>query len=342
MKRTLQIFIPAILITGMLLILIIYRQVFAPNVVIDNQTFMFHIPTGSRYEDVLELIEENDLLKNQRSFEWLSNKKNYPNHVYPGRYEILSGMNNNELIDMLRSGRQLPVQLVFNNVRTLAELAGIIGSQLEADSSGLIALFTDKTYISDLGLTQESFPSLFIPNTYEFYWNTEPNEFIRRMVREHQTFWNDQRIDLAGNIGMNSTQVSTLASIVEEETSIIDEMPIIAGVYINRLNSGIPLQADPTIKYALGDFTIQRILKRDLDVDSPYNTYKRRGLPPGPIRIPSIAALESVLNYQVHRYLYFCAREDFSGYHNFATTLSEHNSNARKYQDALNRRKIMQ
>ena len=200
--------------------------------------------------------------------------------------------------------------------------------------------FSNPTYINQLGYTLETFPTLILPNTYEVYWNIMPEQFIARMMKERRKFWNEERLAKAKALNMTPEEVATLASIVDEETNNNAEKPIVAGLYINRLKRNIPLQADPTVKFALGDFARKRILLADLEVESPYNTYKRTGLPPGPIRIATIAGIESVLNYARHNYIYMCAKEDFSGTHNFATTLSEHNANARRYQEALNKLNI--
>ena len=208
------------------------------------------------------------------------------------------------------------------------------------DSTAINEFLTNKVYIEHIGYTTATFPTLIIPNTYEFYWNIEPEQFMIRMIREHKKFWNKERLAKAKAINMTPEEVATLASIVDEETNNNNEKPIVAGLYINRLKRNIPLQADPTIKFAIGDFSRKRILNADLQIESPYNTYKNTGLPPGPIRIASIAGIESVLNHAKHNYIYMCAKEDFSGTHNFATTLSEHNANARRYQAALNKLNI--
>ena len=198
----------------------------------------------------------------------------------------------------------------------------------------------DSTWCDSLGFTRETIPALFIPNTYEIYWNVSPERFMARMKQEYNRFWTEERRKKAEALGLTPVEVSTLASIVEEESAVADEYPTIAGLYLNRLKAGMPLQADPTVKFAAGDFALQRILDKHLAIDSPYNTYKYAGLPPGPIRIPSIRAIDAVLNPAHHRYFYMCAKEDFSGRHNFAATLAEHNRNANRYRAELNRRKI--
>jgi UPF0755 protein len=267
-------------------------------------------------------------------------KKNYPRHVYPGRYILRGGTSNDRLVNMLRSGSQEPVKLVFNNIRSKEDLAGTLAEQIEADSAGILGLFSNVERIEENGLSPETAIGIFIPNTYEMYWNTSAEELFERMMREYRIFWNEERLSQARRIGLKPMEVITLASIVDEECLMREEEPSIAGVYINRLNRRMRLQADPTVRYAAGDMNITRVLKKHLLIESPYNTYRHGGLPPGPIVIPSISAIDAVLEYDRHDYLYFCAKEDFSGYHNFATTLAQHNENARSYQKALNRRKI--
>jgi UPF0755 protein len=260
--------------------------------------------------------------------------------VYAGRYELDSSMNNNEIIDKLRAGYQDPVKVIFNSIRTPEQLAGRISMQIEADSVDLVELFYNDSLIQNLGLKQETFTSIFLPNTYEFWWNTSAESFVKRMYKEYQRFWNEERKEKASKLNLTPEEVTTLASIVDEETYYNSEMPRVAGLYINRLRKRMHLQADPTLKFALGDFSIKRVLNVHKQIDSPYNTYRRYGLPPGPISIPSISAIDAVLNYESHSYLYMCAKPDFSGYHNFAKTLSQHNINAREYQRALNKERI--
>ena len=265
---------------------------------------------------------------------------NYDARVKPGNYAIRPGDSMRDICLRLLSGNQTPVKLVVPSVRTLDRLAGSVGKQLMTDSVTVMNLLTDAHFLDSLGYTAETIPCLFVPNTYEVYWTISPEQFVARMVRERNAFWTPARIAKAKAQGLTPNEVMTLASIVDEETIKNDEKPLVAGLYLNRLKRGMLLQADPTVKYALGEFELRRILYVHLQTDSPYNTYKYAGLPPGPIRIPSISGIESVLNPAKHSYLYMCAKEDFSGYHNFATTLSQHNDNARRYQQALNKRGI--
>ncbi len=318
-----------------------YQKIYEPNVVSDiEKTRYLYIPTNSNIDSVIVILKKKNYLSNTKSFIWLAEKKNYAAHIYPGRYLLTKGMNNNDLINLLRKGEQKPLKLIFNNIRTVEELAGCVGKQIEADSSEIIKLMLNNDYVKDLGFNKNTFSCIFIPNTYEFWWNTSAKAFINRMYKEYLKFWNPKRLEQAKNNNLSPQEVITIASIVDEETWKNDEMPRIAGVYINRLQRRIPLQADPTIKFAVGDFSIKRVLTKHLKVESPYNTYKHYGLPPGPISIPSIAAIDAVLNYEHHKYLYFCAKDDFSGYHNFAKNLNEHNRNARAYRRALNKKRI--
>lgn len=329
------------LILALFLLFRLYKTLFFPSVDLGNNGDKFlYIRTGSTYEEVISNLNMQELLSDKKGFEWLAKKKNYAANIHPGRYRIVKNMNNNELLNMLRAGTQEPLMLTFNNVRTLEELAGVIGRHLEPDSVEFITAFRDTKIMADHNFTKETFQAMFIPNSYEFYWNTSVKRFIERMSAEYVSFWSKGRFEKAVEIGYTPVQVSTLASIIDQETIYDDENPRIAGVFINRINSKIPLQSDPTIIFALSDFSIRRVLNKQKTIDSPYNTYTHRGLPPGPISIPSVSAIDAVLNYEKHDYLYFCAKENFSGYHNFAKTLSQHLENARLYQKALNKRKI--
>jgi len=317
-----------------------YSRVFVPNVALDTEHVIYYIPTGSGFEEVMTGLEEQGVIADVRSLRWVAKKKEYHENVKPGRYKIENGLSNNELVNLLRSGNQDPVMVVFNNVRTLAQLAGRISAYLEMDSVAFTSHLTDPELPVQYGYESETFSSMFIPNTYEFFWTTTPEEFTERMKRECESFWEGKRDRQLNELEMTREEVVTLASIVDEETLYDEENGTVAGVYINRLNQGIPLQADPTLKFALGDFSRQRILNVDKQIDSPYNTYKYKGLPPGPISIPSVAAIDGVLNFEKHNYIFFCAKSDFSGYHAFARTLAQHNQNAREYQRALNRNRI--
>jgi len=317
------------------------QKIFAPNVELTHKkSESFFVPTGATFEDVSGLLRVSGFLKNTESFVWLAKIKDYPERIHPGHYLIKDGMNNNELVNMLRAGLQTPVKLTFNNVRTREELAGKVSRIIEADSLSLQKALGDSTLLARYDFSPITIPAMIIPNTYEIWWNTDAEEFIDRMHREYKQFWNETRLEKAQKSGMTPKEIATLASIVDEETIKSDEKATVAGLYVNRLKKGLRLQADPTIKYVLGDFTINRVLSRDLEIDSPFNTYMYRGLPPGPIRYPSVSGIEAVLNHENHDYLYMCAKDDFSGYHNFAKTLRQHNINAAKYRRALSQRRI--
>ena len=319
----------------------VYKGIKEPNVNLElDKPVYIYIPTGSDFKDVINILYNNNLIINRASFEWVAEKKMYSSNVKPGKYRITSGMSNNSLINLLRSGRQESVRLVFNKVRTKELFAGIISKQIEMDSASLVKRLYDTEYLKKYSKNSETAMTLFIPNTYEFYWNTDADGFIERMNNESERFWNKSREKKAKKLKMSREEVITLASIVEEETIKNDEKRRLAGVYINRLNKRMRLQADPTVKFAIGDFNIKRVLNKHLEFESPYNTYRNAGLPPGPICIPSITSIDAVLDSESHKYLYFCAKDDFSGYHTFAKTLKQHNQNAAKYRAALNRNRI--
>ena len=297
------------------------------------------IPTGSDFSRVMDSLRAGDLLRNETLFRTMARAKGLDRRVSPGRYELKQGMGYSEVINRIQSGLQSPVRITFHNIRTMDRLAAVLSRQIELDSMTLVEAFANDSIVVAYGYTPQTFMAMFIPNTYEVYWNCSVDDLLQRMKRESDRFWASRDAKLA-RCGLTRNEVITLASIVYEETKRQSEMPVVAGVYINRLRRGMPLQADPTVKFALGDFSLRRILHKHLEVDSPYNTYRVTGLPPGPICMPSIAAIDAVLNYQEHDYLYFCAKEDLSGAHNFARTLAEHNRNARAYAAALNRLKI--
>lgn len=328
------------LIVMVLVVYNLYSRIFVPNVTLDAEHAIFYIPTGSDFEYVIDHLEDEGIIDDRRSFRWVAIKKGYDRNVRPGRYKIRHGSSNNDVVNLLRSGSQDPVMVVFNNIRTLDQLAGKVSGYLEPDSADFAEWFAREDQPAKYEFDRVNFSSMFIPNTYEFYWNTTPEAFADRMHREYEKFWQGERDRKARRMEMSRSEVITLASIVDEETLFDDENSRVAGVYINRLERGIPLQADPTLRFALGDFTVKRILNAYKQIDSPYNTYKYKGLPPGPISIPSVTAIDGVLDYEKHHYYYFCAKADFSGYHAFARTLSEHNRNARQYQEALNRNRI--
>ncbi len=322
----------------------LYSRVYQPNIVFPENTKekYIYIPTDADFVTVVKVLSENGLLINSNSFEWLAKQKKYTTNIKAGRYKVNRALNNNELVNLLRSGKQPPIKVTFNNLRTKEQLAGRIANQIEADSFSILSYITDTVFQQKLALDNNNISCLFIPNTYEFYWNTSAEQFVNRMLKEYKSFWDSTRKAKADKIKLNYYEVATLASIVEKEQNIKrDERPVIAGLYLNRIKKKMKLESDPTLIFALGDFSIKRVLNKDKKVDSPFNTYKHKGLPPGPICIPSINAIDAVLNASSHKYIFMCAKEDFSGYHNFAKTYAKHLLNARKYQKALNKRKIM-
>lgn len=319
----------------------LYKQIFAPNIQVNKDKDQFvYIPTGSTFFDVQRILHDHQLLRSNSSFQWVAERMGYTKKIKPGRYRIKRGMNNKELITLLRSGRQTPVKVTFHNVRTIFDLCGVVGSQLEADSFSLANLLTNPAFLKQNQLNTDNVLTTFIPNTYEFYWNTSATQFFDRMQKEYTKFWTSQRLKKANLLGLTTREVSILASIVEKETTRDDEKPVIAGVYLNRIKKGWKLEADPTLVFALGDFTIRRVLNEHKEIDSPYNTYMYEGLPPGPICLPSTSSINAVLDYRLHQYMFFCAKDDFSGYHAFASTYAKHLLNARRFQKELNRRNI--
>ena len=298
-----------------------------------------YIPTGSNLDDVVAIIKAQQILNNTESFKWVASKMNFKN-IKPGKYKITKGLSNIELVRLLRSGKQEPIKLTFQNIRLKTDFAGYIGKNFEIDSSAFLNMLDSIDLVRQYGFDEETIFCMFIPNTYELYWNTSKEKFFERMQKEYVKFWNTERLTQAKAIGLSPVQVSILASIVDQEALLNREMVRIAGVYMNRLNRGIKLEADPTVIFANGDFTVKRVLYKLLQKDSPYNTYKYIGLPPGPICMPSVAAIDAVLHFEKHNYIYFCAKEDFSGLHNFASNVTEHQMNARKFQQALNNRGI--
>lgn len=306
--------------------------------VADNGIIYIH--QDDSFETIVQILLHKSYLKNEYTFRKIAILKKYPQYIKPGRYRLTDGMNNNQLINQLRAGNQDAVHFTFNNIRTLNDFAKILSLQLPIDTANFLQLATDTAFIGKYGFNANNFIGMFIPNTYQIFWTITPIEFINRMHKEYNKFWNPERIAKAQNIGLSPIEIVTIASIVEEETNVVCEYPIIAGVYINRLKKGWPLEACPTLKFALGDFTIKRILDKHQEIDSPYNTYKNIGLPPGPIRMASPKVIDSVLNYEHHNYMFFCAKSDFSGTHHFSRTLKEHNKYAAEYHKALNRMKI--
>jgi UPF0755 protein len=286
-KNKIRFILSGIGIVTVVIVLLVYRNLFGVSIKVDNKKIIY-IPTGSSYEQVLDTIYSKLNIEDRKVFDWVAKKKNYPVLIKPGRYVIENDLSYIELINLLRSGRQKPVRITFNNIRTLNQIAGKIGKQIETDSTRIINFLSDDSNYSSDGFTKENIIALFIPDTYEIYWNTDARGLYKRMLKEYNSFWDDQRLAKAKEKGLNPKEVAILASIIDDEVVKAEEKPRIAGVYLNRLKRGMPLQACPTIKFAMNDFTITRVLNKHLEVDSPYNTYKHTGFPPGPIGCPSI------------------------------------------------------
>ncbi|MDP3452948.1 MAG: endolytic transglycosylase MltG [Bacteroidales bacterium] len=333
MKRLLVIILLVCSLVGGVVVLHMWNTLFKPNT--NPGTSFIYIKTGNELSDLLTSLDTCGRIINQASFKRASDYEDLKN-IKPGRYKITSGMSNRDLIRMFRLGLQTPHNLTLSgNINGIERLASIISGRIESDSATVMEVLTNQSLIDSLGFNKYTFPGMFLNNTYEIYWTTKPKDLIIRLKREYEKFWNNDRRSKAAQLGLTPQEVGTLASIVAMESNLSREHAIIAGVYINRIKIGMPLQADPTIKFALNDPSVKRILIRHLSIDSPYNTYKYRGLPPGPIVIPSPSIIDSVLNYSKHKYLYFCANPSFDGSHSFASTLTEHNRNARAYHNAL-------
>jgi UPF0755 protein len=318
-----------------------YRTNYASNVALQDKVAYLYVRPGADFNEVLDSLRSLQILKNEHTFIKVAKRKNYPGNIRTGRYKLADGMNNKDLVHVLMLGMQEPVRLTLSgNIRTNRRLAVLLSRYIEPDSLDILQALNDTHLTATYGFTPATIMGMFIPNTYEVYWNINVSALMQRMKKEYVAFWNAERCEKAAAMQFTPQEAVTLASIVCEESLKADEMPRIAGVYVNRLRKGIPLQADPTLKYAAGDFTLRRVLDRHKAIDSPYNTYKHAGLPPGPICVPPPVAIDAVLNYEAHQYLYFCAKADFSGYHSFSRTLAQHNEYARAYQQALSRNRI--
>ena len=343
-KRKIQVGLILFLLGFSVALLLFYRyyqKIYQPAVQLEQAEGYYYIHSNWDFKTLVQDLYQKKIIVDTASFIWVAKQKSFTKPK-AGRYQINDGMSNNQLVNLFRSGKQLPVKLSFNSLRSKQALSSRVAEQIEADSAQLMQLLEDPETASKYGFTKRTFICMFLPNTYEFYWDTQAADFIARMAKEYKRFWNQERISKAKALNLSQSEVSILASIVQaEQMAHPDERPKVAGLYINRLRRGMRLQSDPTLIYALGDFSIKRVLNRHKAVDSPYNTYKYTGLPPGPIYLPDRSSIEAVLNYQKHDYLYMCAKADFSSYHNFSKSLRQHNIYARQYQRELNRRKIM-
>ncbi|NNE02320.1 MAG: endolytic transglycosylase MltG, partial [Eudoraea sp.] len=331
------------LVIGSFFAYMVYNAFFSPNTTFMNEEAFVYIPSKASFMDVKEMVAP--LLDDIESFEAVAQRKQYSNNIKAGKYRIGKGMTNNEIVNALRSGN-IPVKVSFNNQETIEDLAGRIATQIEADSISLVEAFKEPEFLKEEGLDKETGIIIYIPNSYEFFWNTSAEDFRNRMLNEFHRFWNEKRQGKAKAAGLKIEEVMTLASIVHKESAKVDERPRVAGVYLNRLKRGMLLQADPTVIYALKrhlknyDTIIKRVLYKDLELDSPYNTYKYAGIPPGPITMPDISAIDAVLNAEQHNYLYFVANVEKFGYHKFAKTLTQHNRNKTQYIRWINSQNI--
>jgi UPF0755 protein len=322
-----------------------YNRIYATNVVVEGGKTYIYIPTGSTLDDVVEILHQGKLIISEEDFRWLAEKKNYQgNNVVPGKYEIKNGWSNNDLIRHLRAGRgREMVKVTIGTTRLLSEMIKKVDDQLELTEEDLSSYLSNPTILDKYGFNKTNVATLFIPNTYEFTWNTSSEEFVQRMAEEYKKFWTNERKQKAKALGLSQSEVYILASIVQSEQQVhSSEWRDIAGLYINRIKKGMLLQSDPTVVFALGDFTIKRVTGRHLDQasSSPYSTYAHAGLPPGPIRFSDIKAIDAVLNYSKHGYLYMCAKPGYGGYHNFAKDGAGHAANARAYHQWLDKQGI--
>ncbi len=318
-----------------------WQVAYSPNLNVDGkQKFVLYLPKNTTYESMMDTLRTHKIINDEVAFGFMTKRMGLRESLRSGRYEIEPNAANKEIISKIRSGNQDPVKLTFNNIRTKDDLIKKIGTKLDFDSNLLLEKITKEEECAKYGFTSETIMCMFLPDTYFIYWDSSVDDFLKRMNSEYKKLWNEKRLSQAQAINMTPIQVGVMASIVQSETNKPDEMPKVAGVYVNRIATDMPLQADPTVKFAVGDFSLKRILTKHLSISSPYNTYRNLGLPPGPIALPERIALDAVLDYDKHNYTYFCAKEDFSGYHNFAATYTEHLKNADIYQAALDARGI--
>jgi UPF0755 protein len=318
-----------------------WQVAYSPNLNVEGkEKFVLYVPKNSSYESLMDTLHKHKIINDEVAFGFMTKRMALRESIKPGRYEIKPNAANKEIISKIRSGNQDPVKLTFNNVRTKEDLIKKIGTKLDFDSNILLEKIKNEEECTKYGFTSETIMCMFLPDTYFIYWDSSVDDFLKRMNMEYKKFWNEKRLSQAQGINMTPIEVGVMASIVQSETNKPDEMPKVAGVYVNRIATNMPLQADPTVKFAVGDFSLKRILTKHLSISSPYNTYRNTGLPPGPIALPERVALDAVLDYEKHNYTYFCAKEDFSGYHNFAATYTEHLKNADIYQAALDARGI--
>ena len=316
-----------------------YQMLYSPNFLINADDKFIIIEENTDFNELIKKLEDDTLINDILSFSFLSKLMEYQENIKIGAYKVKMNMSNYEMITMLRSGNQTPIKLTFSYARKIEDLAEKITTKLKMSRDDLLN-YLNENINNYSGFKKTDIISIFLPDTYEVYWNISPEKLTNKMYSEYKKFWNEERLSKLDKINLNQKEAIVLASIVASESRMLDEADRIAGLYINRLNRNMRLQADPTLIFAANDFTIRRVLNKHKKIKSPYNTYIHRGLPPGPIRLASKKYIDAVLNYEKHNYIYMCAKEDFSGYHAFATNLSDHNRNAKKFQLALNMRKI--
>ena len=335
--RKIGIAVAVVLILGFLGYYFIGRAIWSNNINISGESKEIFISGGASFEDVVNILKDSSIIKSEATFRTAASLMRYNKEKVPaGRYEILSNWSNQQLISKLRSGNQDAQKVVINNIRTIYDLAGKAARYFETDSIGFLTYLKNPTISAGLGYTQDDFLTMFIPNTYEMFWTTTPEKFVARMKKEHDTFWTEERENKIKQHNLDKKQAYIVASIVEKESNYDPERPTIAGVYLNRLKAGEKLQADPTVVFATGEFTLQRVLFSHLKIDSPYNTYMYSGLPPGPICMPSVSSLNAVINAEDHEYMFVCAKPDNSGIHAFARDYGEHQKNAAAFSAWLN------
>ncbi len=312
-----------------------YQIFYTANILVDRNDKLFIVRSGATFRSVQDDLDRGGYVNDMVSFSFIARLMDYDKEIRPGRYYLRRNMTNIQAIRVLKTGKQEPVNITFTFVRLRSDLSEKITKNIGAKSAEFDEALDEFIASNKEGFTKDNILTMFIPNTYQVYFNINPEDLVERMHQEYEKFWNETRRAQAKKMGLTPIEVSILASIVQAETIKMEEAPVIAGLYINRLKRDIALQADPTLVFAVGDFTLKRVLNEHKEIDSPYNTYKYPGLTPGPINLPEIATIDAVLHYEKHKYFYMCAKEDFSGYHNFAATLNEHNQNARRYQRAL-------
>lgn len=335
MSKTIKFGLVLLAIVGLISGYMAYRIIYKNNT-IGQEKKDIYIGSHQTFEDVLQTLKDSNVLVNYSAFEMLASYMDYKNNIKPGKYILSPGMSNKAIISKLRSGNQDPQNVTINNVRMMSDLAGKAARYFEADSLAFLDYLRNPDNAATYGLNAENFMTMFIPNTYQMFWTTTPEKFVKRMKKEFDNFWTEEKLSKLRRHNLNPVSAYILASIVERESQYDPERPDIAAVYLNRLKTGQRLQADPTVVYATGDFSLQRVLHKHLTIDSPYNTYLYSGLPPGPICMPSMSSLNAVINAPEHDYMFFCAKPDNSGTHTFAVTYQEHLQNAKAFSNWLN------